>query len=78
MFPNDREGIEVLLGLCPTRAEGKVFVASMDTLALEHLLVSEDALALLERDKFDIEVEGDPQPLHFDEAGHLVLPFSGH
>jgi len=78
VFPNDREGIEVLLGLCPTRASGRVFVAAMDTLALEHLLVSEDALPLLERDKFDIEVEGNPEPLRFDATGHLVLPFTEH
>jgi hypothetical protein len=74
VLPNDREAISAALRTCRRRPEGPLVAHIRDTLALEHLQLSEALLPEAERLQ-RLEVLGRPQALRFDAGGWLESPF---
>jgi hypothetical protein len=75
VLADDREVIQTAIRTAPLRPEGPWVVYVRDTLALEHVLVSESCRPLVEgRD--GIEIESGPTPLEFDDRGRLRSPFN--
>jgi hypothetical protein len=75
VLPDDREAIRTALRTSPLRPDGPRVVYVRDTLELEHALVSEACLPLVE-DRERIEIVSGPEPLRFDETGRLQSPFA--
>ncbi len=71
-MPTDREAILLALKTCARVRHPQSRIAWIrNTLALEHIRVSEPLLAELQGHP-QIEVEGDPAPMPFDERGNLL------
>ena len=74
VLADDREVIRTAIRTAPLRPEGPRVVYVRDTLALEHVLVSEACRPRVEgRD--GIDVESGPVPLEFDGRDRLRSPF---
>jgi hypothetical protein len=73
-LPDDREAILAAIRTSAIRAEGPRVVYARDTLALEHVLVSEACLPLL-AERADLELASRPESLTFDERGRLRSAF---
>jgi hypothetical protein len=75
-YPNDREAIAAaLMTIRPHTVDDLRLVHIKNTLELVRVLVSEGCLREMEG-RSEIEIEPEPQPLAFDEAGNLVSPFT--
>jgi hypothetical protein len=74
ILPDDREAFLTAVRTSPLRPEGPRVVYVRDTLALEHVLVSEACRPLVES-RDDVEIVSGPDPLHFDGQGRLQSPF---
>jgi len=70
VLPNDREAIAAALGTCRRRPEGPLVAHIRDTLALEHIALSE-ALQPAARARDRIEILTEPEPMRFDADGWL-------
>jgi hypothetical protein len=75
VLPDDREALLTAIRTSPLRPEGPRVVYVRDTLELEHVLVSEACLPLVEN-RDDIEIVSGPESLRFDEHGRLESPFA--
>ena len=75
-MPTDRDAVDAMLGtLRPFTTEDLRLVHIRNTLALEHIVVSQGCLASLDG-RPDVVIERRPQRLCFDENGGLVSPLS--
>ena len=74
VLADDREVIQTAIRTAPLRPEGPWVVYVRDTLALEHVLVSEACRPLVEA-RPGIEIESGPAPLEFDDHDRLRSPF---
>ena len=74
VLPDDREAVLAAIRTSRIRPEGSRVVYVRDTLALEHVLVSEACRPLVEGED-GIDVVSGPEFLSFDERGRLQSPF---
>ena len=74
VLENDREALEGALRTSQIRAEGPRVVYIRDTLALEHVYLSEACLPLVEG-REDMEVLTEPRPLDIAPDGYVRSPF---
>lgn len=76
VLENAREALLAGIRTSRLRPEGSRVVHIRDTLALEHVYLSEACLPLVE-ERDGIEILGEPREVEFDEDGHLISPFGG-
>ena len=76
VLENDREALLAGVNTSQRRPEGPRVVHIRDTLALEHVYLSEACLPLVDG-REGIEILGEPRDLEFDADGYVVSPFTG-
>ena len=74
ILPNDREALATAIRTCRRRPGGPLVAYIRDTLELESVCLSEACLPRV-RERANVEVLTEPEPLRFDGEGNIVSPF---